>query len=109
MLDLPRIRPLSEGEDIDFVIAEAGGRRAHPDSDRRALRNSDYVLGRSIIELKVLEEEERLDKPEAQAKIAELFGSLDPDKPVVVIDPARLTEQGERDYRSIMRGPSRTW
>ncbi len=104
MLDLPRIRPLSECADIDFVIAAAGGQRAHPDSDCRALRNSDYVLGGSIIELKVLEED-RLDKPEVQAKIAELFGNLDPDKPVVVVDPNRLDVQGLREYRSIMRGP----
>lgn len=50
-------------------------------------------------------EEERLDKPEVQAKIAELFGNLDPDKPVVVIDPNHLDVQGQREYRSIMRGP----
>lgn len=45
MLDLPRIRPLSEDAEVNFVIAAAGGQRAHPDSDRRRHRNSDYVLG----------------------------------------------------------------
>lgn len=104
MLDLPRIRPLSEEKDIDFVIEAAGGRRAHPDSDRRAFRNSDYLLGRSVIELKLLEEE-RLDKAEAQEKIAGLFGPLDPDRPVVVVDPATLSEAGRMEYATIMRAP----
>lgn len=84
MLELPRIRPLSEDQDIDFVIAHAGGRRAHEDWDRKSTRNSDYVLEQSIIELKLLDDE-RLEKPEAQAKIGPLFGVLQPDRPVVVI------------------------
>ena len=104
VLDLPRIRPLSENGDIDFVIEAAGGRRAHTDSDRRARPNSDYLLGGSIIELKLLEEE-RLEKPEAQAKIAALFGPLDPDRPVVVVDPARLSDAGRMQYATIMRAP----
>jgi hypothetical protein len=104
MLNLPRIRPLSEEADIDFVVMSAGGQRAHPDEDRRALRNSDYLLGNSIIELKLLEDE-RLDKPEAQAKIANLFRPLDPDKPVIVIDPAKLDDSGRRTYANIMRAP----
>ncbi|MFC3165846.1 hypothetical protein [Ciceribacter thiooxidans] len=104
MLNLPRIRPLSEEADIDFVVMSAGGKRAHPDEDRRALRNSDYLLGNSIIELKLLEDE-RLDKPEAQAKIAKLFRPLDIDKPVIVVDPTKLDDSGRRTYANIMRAP----
>lgn len=36
MFELPRIRPLSEGQDIDYLIAEAGGARAHGDSDSKS-------------------------------------------------------------------------
>ncbi|MBB3811611.1 hypothetical protein [Pseudochelatococcus contaminans] len=104
MLELPRIRPLSEDQDIDFVIAHAGGRRAHEDWDRKSSRNSDYVLGQSIIELKLLDDE-RLEKPEAQAKIGSLFGALQPDRPVVVIDPTAIEQKDRYAYATIMQGP----
>jgi len=104
MLELSRIRPLSEDGDIDFVIAQAGGRRAHEDWDRKDTRNSDYVLGQSIVELKLLDDE-RLEKPEAQAKIGSLFGALQPDRPVVVIDPTILDQKDRYAYATIMQGP----
>lgn len=104
MLALSRIRPLSEDRDIDFVIAEAGGKRAHEDWDRKDTRNSDYVLGQSIIELKLLDDE-RLEKPEAQAKIGSLFGALQPDRPVVVIDPTIIEQNDRYAYATIMQGP----
>lgn len=103
MLKLPRIRPLSEDCDIDFVISQAGGRRAHEDSNRKDTRNSDYVLGQSIIELKLLNDE-RLEKPEAQAKIGSLFGALQPDRPVVVIDPTIIQQSDRYAYATIMQG-----
>lgn len=106
MLELPKIRPLSERQDIDFVIAEAGGRRAY-DEGEHDTRNSDYVLGRSVIELKLLEEE-RLTKPQAQAKIGSLFGALQPTRPVVVIDPRKLEERDRFAYTAIMEGPIKT-
>lgn len=106
MLELPKIRPLSEDLDIDFVIAQAGGRRAHEDWDRKDTRNSDYVLGRSIIELKLLDDE-RLEKPEAQAKMGSLFGALQPDRPVLVVDPAPLKQSDRYAYATIMQGPIR--
>lgn len=104
MLELPKIRPLSEDQDMDFVIAHAGGRRAHEDWDRKSTRNSDYVLGQSIIELKLLDDE-RLEKPEAQAKIGSLFGALQPDRPVVVIDPTIIEQKDRYAYATIMQGP----
>lgn len=106
MLGLPRIRPISEDRDIDFVIAQAGGRRAHEDFDRKDTRNSDYVLGQSVIELKLLDDE-RLEKPEAQAKIGSLFRSLQPDRPVVVIDPTAIEQNDRYAYATIMQGPIR--
>ncbi|MER9663360.1 hypothetical protein [Mesorhizobium sp. M0159] len=104
MLERSRIRPLSEDRDIDFVITQAGGGRAHEDSDRKDTRNSDYLLGQSIIELKLLEDE-RLEKPETQAKIGSLFGALQPDRPVVVIDPTIIEFNDRHAYASIMQGP----
>lgn len=90
--------------DIDAVLKRAGGSRAHLDSNRRTLSNSDYVLGHSIIELKILEDE-RLEKPEAQAKIAELFRSISVDRPVVVIDPGALNKAQRQEYDAIIRAP----
>ena len=56
------IRALTEA-DIDGIIEAAGGVRAHPDQDRREEVGADYVLGGTVIELKLLDEE-GFDKPE---------------------------------------------
>jgi hypothetical protein len=42
------VRSLSE-EDLDTVIVLAGGRRAHPDADRRDRVGADYVLAEAIV------------------------------------------------------------
>jgi len=42
---------------------------------------------------------------EAQAKIAEMFGSIDVDRPVVVIAPDTLTNTLRQEYDTIMRAP----
>ena len=65
------VRSLSE-EDLDTVIVSAGGRRAHPDADRRNRVGADYVLAEAIVELKSLDEE-GLKKPIRLRKLAELF------------------------------------
>jgi len=104
MQDISRIRPLSESQDIDFVISQAGGRRAYEDSERKTSKNADYVLGQSIIELKLLNDE-RFEKPEAQEKIGALFEGLQPDRPVVVIDPRTIEEGGRFKYEKIMQSP----
>lgn len=97
------IHALKEG-DLDSVIEEAGGDRAHPDADKRELTGADYVLGRTVIELKMLDDE-GFDKPERQAKLAALFGAIEPDRPVVVLDPAQLPPDAQRKYRGIIEGP----
>ena len=106
MLEISRIRPLSESQDIDFVISQAGGRRAYEDSESKTTKNADYVLGQSIIELKLLDDE-RFEKPEAQEKIGALFGVLQPDRPVVVIDPSTVAEGDRFKYEKIMQSPIR--
>lgn len=104
-LPSPVIRPLHE-EDIDTVVLDAGGRRASPDSSREAELNPDFRLGNAVIELKLLNDEGLL-KPERQAKIAELFLSSQPGRPVVVVDPRLLSKTAARDYAAIMEGPVR--
>lgn len=101
-----RIRRLSEAE-IETVIISAGGRRAHPDADRRSLKGADFVLGSSIIELKILEDE-GLDKPERQKKLAMLFRGQFPSRPTVVLDRRLLDTQGQRAYDRIVEGPVKT-
>ncbi|MGJ8629031.1 MAG: hypothetical protein ACSHXB_18880 [Sulfitobacter sp.] len=106
MLEISRIRPLSESQDIDFVISQAGGRRAYEDSESKTTKNADYALGQSIIELKLLDDE-RFEKLEAQEKIGTLFGALQPDRPVVVIDPSTVAESDRFKYEKIMQSPIR--
>lgn len=75
-MDHFRLRPISES-DIDQVVEDARGKRAHPDADRREQIGADYVLGNCVIELKALDDE-GLAKPERQAKLAALFRPLTP-------------------------------
>jgi hypothetical protein len=105
VLDLPttRIRPLTE-DSFNEIIELAGGRRAHPDHDRRAARNADYILGDAVLELKILDDE-GLSKIERQAKLAALFAALDPDRPVHVLDRQLLDQAGQRAYDRALEGP----
>ena len=91
-----RIHPLTEAV-INGIVEAAGGQRAHPDHDRRSERNADYIIGRSVVELKILEDE-GLSKKERQRRLADLFVPLDPERPVVVLDRERLDEAGRRAY-----------
>lgn len=101
-----RIRRLSEAE-IEMVVIRAGGERAHADADRRSLRGADFALGSSVIELKILEDE-GLDKPERQKKLAKLFRERFPTRPTVVLDRGLLDAQGQRAYDRIVEGPVKT-
>jgi hypothetical protein len=101
-----RIRQLSEAE-IEKVVIRTGGKRAHPDADRRSLRGADFVLGSSVIELKILEDE-GLDKPERQQKLARLFHEQYPARPTVVLERGLLDAQAQRSYDRIVGGPVKT-
>jgi hypothetical protein len=98
-----RIRPLTES-DLDAVIAEAGGGRAHVNTDRRTRPGADYRLHEATIELKMLDEE-GFSKPERQAKLAPLFQDEEPNRPVVVLDRARLSTSAQLEYDRILEGP----
>jgi len=65
------LRPLTE-EIVDEIIDNAGGRRAHSDQAQKKTKNADYILGDTVIELKIMEDE-GLDKAPRQAKLATLF------------------------------------
>jgi len=101
-----RIRPLSE-DDIDGILLAAGGVRAHPDADRREKPNSDYLLNETLLELKLLDDE-GLEKPERQEKLAALFREHMRDRPVVVLDRGKLPDEGQRTYDRTLEGPIKT-
>jgi hypothetical protein len=98
-----RIYPLIE-KVFDEIVIAAGGNRAHPDHDRRTKRGADYVLGTAIIELKILEDE-GLDKAPRQKKLARIFTSLAPNRPVHVLDRCLLDDARRREYDRALEGP----
>lgn len=98
-----RVRPLSE-EDIDGIVRAAGGERAHTDEDRRDKPGSDYRLAETLIELKSLDDE-GLEKPERQTKLAALFLEHSENRPVVVLDREALPSDAQRSFDRILEGP----
>ena len=95
-----RIKQITES-DFDSVIAEAGGARIASEN------SADYLLDEAVVELKLVEEE-GFQKETRQRKIAELFGKLQPQSPVVVVNPKALDEAGARLYYNIVSGPIKT-
>jgi len=100
------IQHLTERE-IEAVVLSAGGQRAHLDADKRSLRGADFVLGSSVIELKILEDE-GLDKPGRQQKLAKLFREKFSTRPTIVLDRNILDLQDQRSYDRIIEGPIKT-
>ena len=101
-----RIRQLSEDE-IEALIIKLEGKRAHPDADKRGLEGADFVLGSSVIELKILEDE-RLDKLGPQQKLAELFRKRFPQRPTIVLDRDLLDAEGQQEYNNIVEASVKT-
>ncbi|MCL2626812.1 MAG: hypothetical protein FWD46_08395 [Cystobacterineae bacterium] len=106
--DLPsfRIRKVTESE-IETLISKIGGKPAHPDANERSKAGADFVLGSSVIELKILEEE-GMEKRERQQKLAKLFRERFPQRPTIVLDRELLNTEGQREYDKIMEGPIKT-
>ena len=90
--------------DFDKIIELAGGCKFSQDDSKEMDLNADYVIGNSIIELKIIEEE-GLQKTERQKKLAELFKKKFPAKPTIVLDPALLDEEESKLYLNIMSTP----
>lgn len=92
---------------IEKIINSTGGRRAHLDPKNHSLeslKSADFILDDALIELKMLEDE-GFSKPERQRKLAYLFRRSDRDRPVVVLDPTRLGDNEQTNYRNIVEGP----
>jgi hypothetical protein len=99
-----RIPPIFEDE-VDQIVMAAGGRRAHPDADRRRKRGADYLLDDAVVELKILEEE-GLEKQERRGKLASLFKSHSPARrPVIVLDRNSLPNEARRTFDRALEGP----
>jgi hypothetical protein len=95
------------GEDfIDRIVVTAGGRRLTAEEIGNGRSNADYLLNDWIFELKDLQEE-GLEKPERQHKIAALYT---PDRwgDEVEISPENLPEAEYREYMDIVGGPIQT-
>lgn len=97
------LRPFTE-QIVDEIVDNAGGRRAHPDQAQKKTKNADYILGDTVIELKIMEDE-GMGKAPRQAKLAALFARLDPERPVHVLDRDRLDEAAKRAYDNAMESP----
>jgi hypothetical protein len=92
-----RIKTVTE-DDFDEVITSAGGSRISEDG------SADYRLNEAIIELKLVSEE-GFEKVERQKKLATLFREMQPNHPVVLINPGTLNELGARSYCRIVETP----
>ncbi len=97
-----RIRKLTE-DDFDQMILASGGKRLE-ESD---VKTADYLLGDSVIELKLIDEE-GLEKTSRQKKLAKLFMESRPNRPVIPLTPHILSETDKRSYYNILRGPIQT-
>lgn len=98
-----RVRALTEA-DLLHMVQTVGGRKAHPDDDRRQVPGADFVLNEAVIELKALDDE-GFEKPERQSKLASLFKPVFPERPVIVLDRDRLPGELQQNYNRIVEGP----
>lgn len=96
-MDYIRINTITEA-DFDNVITSAGGSRITEDG------SADYRFHEAIVELKLVFEE-GFEKTERQKKVAALFREAQPNQPVVLINPKKLTEHASRVYYRIVEVP----
>ena len=96
---IPPIRPPRVTEEfIDRVVGNVGGVRLVTDCVKQ---KADYRIKDWIFELKDLQEE-GLEHPERQKKLAALFSPYAVDDNPIVIDPSVLTEQERQRYFDIL-------
>lgn len=88
------------------MVFAAGGRRAHPDADRRSKPGADYILGNAVLELKFLDDE-GFSKPERQKKLASILRPAFPNRPVVVVDRKEFAPKVQRLFDRAIEGPIR--
>mgnify|MGYP001794507797 CR=1 FL=1 len=98
--------PLTERE-FDALIAQVGGRRAHPDQDTRGQPGSDFQIQDALVELKILEGSE-FTSESRRRKLADLFTrGIDPG-PVVLLDSHLLNSHAKRECDRILETPVKT-
>jgi hypothetical protein len=101
---IPAIRPPRVTEEfMDLVVVDVGGVRLIEDNKHRM---ADYRIGNWLFELKDLQEE-GLEQPERQTKLARLFVPCAGDLPIR-LDPNLLPEQDRRTFFDILSGPIQT-
>lgn len=92
-----RIKAVTE-DDFDQIVVSAGGTRIAEEG------SADYLLNEAIIELKLISEE-GFEKSDRQRKLAKLFRETQPNRPVVLFNPARLNAADAKSYYRIVEGP----
>ncbi|HYC69861.1 MAG TPA: hypothetical protein VEB66_01555, partial [Opitutaceae bacterium] len=103
----PRAPRLTEAF-VDRILSRAGGRRLSAEERNHELtRNADYLLDGYIIELKDIQEE-GMEKPEHQVKLANLFRPYFPGELEILIDPAVLSPRDLQTYAEIVGAPLRS-
>jgi len=96
--------PRIDEQFVDRVIQDAGGRRLTTEEKaNERIRNADYLLGNHVVELKDVQEE-GLEKPERQAKLARLFLEYS-DLDETLIDPSILSDEDLLRYADIVSEP----
>ncbi|MFZ5995775.1 MAG: hypothetical protein ACOYU4_12415 [Thermodesulfobacteriota bacterium] len=94
--------------DFDNIVFEAGGSRLSVEETQKSgEEQADYVLGKAIIELKLINDE-GFQKNERQQKLANLFMPFQADQPVIIIHPALLQPGELRKYFRILETPFKT-
>lgn len=105
---IPAIRPPRFAEEfVDRIVVRAGGRRlTSSERNHENTRNADYLIQDCVVELKDMQEE-GMEKPERQKKLAELFLRYYPDETEILIEPAILSPEDVRLYIQIVGSPIR--
>lgn len=99
--------PFSESEIKHEVVIPCGGRSVKEDATRASDENADFLIGGSVIELKLLDADP-ISNPGLQEEMAKLFGGLNPGCPTVVIDRNLLDEIGKSNYDNAFRTTFKT-
>lgn len=90
---------------VDRLVIAAGGRRLTAEErGHEKTRNVDYRLLGYLVEHKDIQEE-GLEKPERQSKLAELFAPYFPNEEEVLIDPSILSGDDIYRYADIVGEP----
>jgi len=90
---------------IDGLISDSGGKRVTcEEAGDFTEKNADYILGTYVLELKQFEQE-GLDVPTRQKKIAEIFDRYSSNGPVQQIDPFQLDEHDFQEYWEVVGVP----